>query len=192
MTAAQASPNLILPGSRGPGLLRAFAQIWADSADACDMVPFERFVTGRIPDTKEFPFPYMSVIAGGGRPAFRSDRAQDSLRIVSVHIWVDGDKEEDGETIAEKIRRLYCGSGFCYNYGQVYDILDGGPPLPHQGSDPTYDSWEVVKLLTLCIEQPRKDQAFLQGAGCRQCCPRASVGSSYSSHSRASQSGSQS
>jgi hypothetical protein len=158
-----------------PGLLMSFAIRWRDDPVACALVPFSDFVTGRLPTVDEYPFPYMSLVPGSGRMHYRSDRFEGLRRTLALHIWVDPDKLEDGEAIAEHCRRVWCNQAWDYDYGCVIDVLDGGPPTCHQLTEPTYQGWELVKLMTLCIEQPRVDSAL--------CCLSEHLPSSEFSHS---------
>ena len=154
-----------------PGLLLSFAHRWRDAGtlllgngrlvDPCDVVPYDSFVTGRIPTTEEYDFPYMSLIPGNGRPVYRSDKNVGVRRIVAVHIWCDPSRlEEDGELAAELVRLVYSDQAWTYGYGMVNDVLDGGPPIARQINEPSFQAWELVRLLTLCIEQPRVDSAI--------------------------------
>lgn len=148
------------PDERMDGLLLSFANRWRDTPAACTIVPFDRFFTGRVPTPQEYPFPYMSVLLGSSRQVYRSDKSEGSRRIVTVHIWVDPTKlEEDGEAAAEMVRRIYANQAWCYNYGRVIDVLDGGPPNVRQVNEPTMQAWEVVRVLSLCIEQTRMNTA---------------------------------
>lgn len=139
------------------GLLASFAYRWRDSTEAIALIPFQDVFTGRVPNTEGYPFPYMSIIAGGGRQVYRSDKWQGLRRAVSVHIWTDPAELEQGEEIAEMVRKLYANQAWLYDNGRVIDVLDGGPPNCHQINDPTFQAWEIVRALTLCIEQPRVD-----------------------------------
>ena len=152
--------------SEQPGFWRAFAQRWELTPEAVLLVPFKDVITGRIPTTQEYPFPYIAIIPGGGSQRWRSDRGEGLQRGVSVHIWVDPAKLDLGETIAEMARRVWANRGWCYNFGQVTDCLDGGPPKPTQLNQPTFQCWELVKNFTLCIQEPRMDGDCNPPCGC--------------------------
>ena len=62
-----------------------------------------------------------------------------------------------GEAIMEQARQLYANEAWKYDFGTVIDVLDGGPANAKQINDATYQCWELVKLFTLCIQQPRFD-----------------------------------
>jgi hypothetical protein len=111
----------------------------------------------------------------------RSDRAEIVRRWLSVHIWVDPAKLEEGEIIAEMVRRVYANQGWCFDFGsRVTDVLDGGPPHAHQINEPTFAAWELVKLLTLCIQQPRVDTSCYEQPCGMEDCPAHSISSSNS------------
>ena len=164
------------------GLFRSFARRWERSASACLLVPFVRFITGRIPTITEYQFPFIAVIPGSSYQNHRSDRAELSRRVLSFHVWVDVARLEEGEQIAEMARSLYANEAWDYSFGRVIDVIDGGPANAKQINDPTYQCWELVKLFTLCIQQSRLDVTCQAG-----CVPEASSGSrSESSISRGS------
>lgn len=148
---------IILPGPCRNGLLRSFAARWEADAQACALVPFDRFVTGRIPDIEEYPFPYMSLNIPGGSSHGRSDRSTWCRRMAVVNIWVDMAALEDGEDISENLRRIYCSQNWRYDYGQVIDVLDGGLATVKEVNVAEYSYKELVKTMTLCIQQPRLD-----------------------------------
>ena len=145
------------PHSPAVGMLRSFARRWEQSAQACQLVPFERFVTGRIPTITEYPFPYIAIIPGSGFGRYRTDRAEGSRRVLSFHAWLDPARLEDGEAIMEQARQIYANEAWKYDFGTVIDVLDGGPANAKQINDATYQCWELVKLFTLCLQQPRFD-----------------------------------
>jgi hypothetical protein len=149
------------------GFLKAFALRWVVNQQAIAAIPFDRCVTGRLGTTQEYPFPYMSVIPASGRQQYRSDRSENLRRIISVHVWVDPAKLEEGEEIAELVRRVWANQAWKYNYGKVIDVLDGGLNT-HELTDPAFRAWELVRLLTVCYEQSRVDTPF---------CPQASQSS---------------
>jgi len=147
------------------GMLLTFAQRWQASAEACLLVPFRDVFTGRVPHTEGYPFPYMSILPASGRLHARSDRAEFLRRTLTVHVWVDPAKLEEGETIQEMVRRIWANQAWSYDYGRVIDVLDGGLNA-HELNEPTFQAWELVRLLTLCYEHPRVDNP--------ECAPRSS------------------
>lgn len=172
--------------SEQPGFLQAFANRWEAVPAAVAVVPFDRFVSGRIPTMGDPDLPIMpgylawpaiSVLAGGGRNRGRSDRKMSYVRVVSVHIWCDSDRlEEHGETAAEYCRQIYANQQWSFwaagVRGEVTDVIDGGPPVPHQIVQPTYEAWEVVKLFHVHYELPLNEF---------DCCESDGSSSSYSS-----------
>jgi len=148
---------IILPSPGRRGLLWSFAQRWATDEAACALVPFDRFVTGRIPQESSYPFPYMALLIPGGSGHGRSDRSTWCRRTAVIHIWVDMDALEDGEDISEAIRRIYCSQNWQYDYGTVIDVLDGGLATVKEVNVAEYSYKELVKTMTLCIQQPRLD-----------------------------------
>jgi hypothetical protein len=147
------------------GLLASFSNRWRDRLDACALVPFQDVFTGRVPNTVDYPFPYMSIITGGGFRVYRSDKFEGVLRPISIHIWTDPTNLELGEEIAEMARVIYANQAWVYDFGRVIDVLDGGPQNCHQINDPTFQAWEVVKTFILCIELPRVDLPLCEPAG---------------------------
>ena len=153
------------PLSCVPGLLMSFAQRWQNDAAACALVPFDRFVTGRIPNIESgYPFPYMALLIPGGTSHGRSDRGTWARRTVVIHIWVDMADLDNGEDIVETIRRVYCNQNWLYNYGSVIDVIDGGLATVNEVNEPTFSYKELVKTMTLCIQQNRLD-------ACDNICP---------------------
>jgi hypothetical protein len=140
------------------GLLLSFCKRWQARPDACALIPYDRFFTGRVPNPEDYPFPFMSLIPGSSRQVYRSDIRQGFRRVVSVHIWVDPARlEEDGERAMEHVRQIYANRAWSYDQGRVIDVIDGGPPTAHQINEATFQAWELVRLLSLCIEQDRVD-----------------------------------
>lgn len=137
------------------GLITSVAERWLLFPQALEAIPYKDFFTGRIPDIKNRPFPYMSLVPGPSYRTYRSDKWVGSRRIVSFHIWVDEDQLNRGEEIAEVVQFVYANRAWGYGYGRVIDVLDNGPPNSHQIHEASFKSWEVVQMLTLCIEQPR-------------------------------------
>lgn len=165
------------------GLLRSIALRWANSPQAVAYVPSERFLTGRIPNTGDYPFPFVSVIPGSGTTRYRSDKYEGLSRLISLHIFVDADKLEEGEKIAEIARRVYANQRWTYDAGQVIDVIDGGPPNAHQIEDATFQAWELVKLFSLRLEQSRVDVTICPsvGSSSESTLPSGSVSDSQSS-----------
>lgn len=148
----------VIPCDKRMGLLKSFAHRWQIDSRACALVPFKRFVTGRIPNIEsDFPFPYMSLQIPGGSSHGRSDRTTWCRRTAVIHIWVDMAALEDGEEIVETIRRIYCNQSWRYDYGSVMDVLDGGLATVREVDMPTFSYKELVKTMTLCIQQKRLD-----------------------------------
>ena len=146
-----------VPSLCSVGVLKSFAVMWAMDADAVAKLPFDRFVTGRIPNVEDYPFPYAAVLGGPASQTIRSDRAVFEKRTLSLHIWVDGGRlEEDGEWLMERARRVFTNRSWQYNYGYVNDVLDHG----HTATEiniAEYHYWELVRTMTLCLQQTRFD-----------------------------------
>lgn len=143
--------------SQRVGLVQSFANRWLAVPEAVTLVPAERFITGRIPTISEYPFPYMSLVPTTGRPLYRTDRCTGYSRIFSLHVWVDGDRLQEGEDIVEMARTVWANQKWPYNYGKVIDVLEGGPASARQVNEATFQAWELVKLFSLHIEQRRVD-----------------------------------
>jgi len=148
-------------------LLRSIHTIWKNSASLCDAttgVPHERVFTGRIPQTKQYAFPYVSILVVGGGQTGRTDKTRYSRALMSFHIWVDDDDLEFAHELATVISDEYADN--CWQIdstSKVLDITDEGEPNAHQTTLPTTKAWEVVKLFTVFIERQRADQD-------NQCC----------------------
>lgn len=162
-----------------PGFLMSFRERWLDDVEprwgyaqtAAELIPNLRYLTGRLidpanPGLPTVPgvstWPAMSLLCGGGRNTGRSDRAQRYVRVVSLHIWCDYDQlEEHGETAAELARQIYASQAWSFwtagIQGEIVDVIDGGPPIPHQPNLPAYREWEIVKLFNVHYELPRMD-----------------------------------
>lgn len=139
-------------------LLRSIAYRWREDATLCALIPFNRFFTGRVPGTQLVPRPYASVLSSGGGWAIRTDKTKYPRPFVSVHIWVDDDKLEDGLSIAKAVEDAY--AEHCWELGDgdlVIDVLSGGEPLIHQVEMPTVKAWEVVQTFTFCLCRQRAD-----------------------------------
>lgn len=141
----------------GTGFLKSFAARWSASPQAVAIVPFDRFVTGRIPAAGEVSPPYISMTVTGGRFLYRSDKTETFSRIVRLSIYVDGDQLETGEEVAEIARRIYHSQSWSYNFGRVTDVIPIGPPMAKQVPEGTFQAWELTKLLSVRIEQRRVD-----------------------------------
>ena len=170
----------IAPCYQRMGLLRSFARRWQDDQQACALVPFDQFVTGRIPNIDSgYPFPYMALLIPGGSGHGRSDRSTWCRRTAVIHIWVDIASLEDGEEISENLRRVYCNQNWQYDYGWVIDVLDGGLATVREVNEATFSYKELVKTMTLCINQRRLDSCdYVCQQGSSVCCPAGSSSSS--------------
>jgi len=162
------------------GLLESMSFRWKHNPQACALIPFDRFVTGRIPNVQEYPFPFMSLTVTGGVFRGRSDRAEWVRRTAIIHIWVDMAKLEHGEAVAEMLRRIYCNRAWRYNYGDVIDVLDNGPAQVIEVNNETFSYKELIKIMTLCIQQPRVDTC--EDICVPSCSSGTNPGSSSSSH----------
>ena len=141
-------------------LLKSISARWAADSTLCAKIPFAKVFTGRVPQTQLYAFPYVSVLATGGAQTLRTDKTQYSHGPLSFHIWVDESKLEFGEETAELIANAFANR--CWRIddnAKVIDVLDEGEPLAIQTDLPTVKAWEVVKLLTVCIERTRVDPA---------------------------------
>jgi hypothetical protein len=177
---------IVFPGGRQTcyeriGLLKSFANRWRDNSYACRLVPFDRFVTGRIPNIQEYPFPYMSLLIPSGSGHGRSDRSTWFRRVAVVHVWVDMGRMEEGEAIAEELREIYCNQAWRYDYGDVIDVLDHGPPQIMDVNEPTFQYHEIIKTMTLCGQQRRVDSCnnICVPQPCASSCQPASSSSSF-------------
>jgi hypothetical protein len=140
-------------------LLRSIAEIWQGNEALCDLVPFSRVYTGRVPSTELQAMPYVSVIAGQGVQIGRSDKSRISEGPVSFSIWVADEQLEFGLEIAQAIADAYADN--CWPLSEtakVFDCLDGGEPMTHQTDLPDVKAWEIIKLFHLKIERARVDR----------------------------------
>jgi hypothetical protein len=148
------------------GLLKSFALRWAESTEAIVIIPFQRFVTGRIPNVSEYPFPYATVICGKPYNSGRSDRSEWYWRVVSLHVWVDADRlEQDGERAMEIARRIYNNESWVFNYGKVTDVTSAGFTTT-EINIPEYHYWELIKTFNIRIEQARYDNCLTECPTC--------------------------
>ena len=138
-------------------LLQAIGEIWDNDGNLTDLVPFDRMYTGLVPSTELKRFPYVSVLQGGTRHWFRTDKAQYSRVPVTFHIWVDDSDLATAEAIENQIWKSYANQTWDFLYGTIMDVIDEGPGTKHQINEPNYRAWEVVKLLTFCLMQERVD-----------------------------------
>ena len=142
-------------------LLRSIHLKWQNSAALCDAatgVPHDRVFTGRIPQTKQYRFPYVSILTTRGWQTGRTDKTRLSAAVVSFHIWVDDDDLEFAQTLADAIADEFADR--CWpisDTASVLDVLDGGEAVAHQTTLPTVKAWEVIKMLTFIIERDRTD-----------------------------------
>ena len=141
------------------GLLKSIGDIWEDSEDLCDLIPFDRVFVGLVPTTEEYKMPYVSLITSGARRRYRTDKTDGSTLTVSFHIWVDDADLDRGESTAKQVRETYANHDWTFTGGTVIDVLDEGPFTTHQVNQPNYRAWEVMKVLTFCVEMPRVDQS---------------------------------
>jgi hypothetical protein len=137
-------------------LISSIADIWENDAELTALIPFDRVFTGRVPQTELQRFPYVSILSPGGRQFRRSDKARHTFAPVFFHIWLDEDKLETGERVADKISDVYADRcWFLTPVAKVNDVLDEGEPSLRQPLMPTIKAWEVVKMLTFLIERAR-------------------------------------
>lgn len=152
-------------------LLSSIADIWENDTDLCALIPFNRVFTGRVPQTELQRFPYVSIIATSGRQFRRSDKARHTFSPVFFHIWVDEDRLEYGERVAETISNVYADRcWFLTASSKVNDVLDEGDPSVKQPPMPTIKAFEVVKLLTFLVERDRTTHSD-------ECCSDGSISS---------------
>jgi hypothetical protein len=137
-------------------LLRSIGLKWKRSEALCQLIPFGRVFTGRVPSTELYKFPYVSILSAQGSQTHRTDKSRYSHGPLSFHIWVDDAALEDALTVAEAISAEYADK--CWSLGEganVIDVLDEGEPMAHQTDLPNIKAWEVVKLFIVCIERLR-------------------------------------
>jgi hypothetical protein len=138
------------------GLLKSIAEIWAQDTALSALMPVARVFTGRVPQTDQYKFPYVSILKTTATPVQRSDKAQRSFVTVSFHIWLDDSNLGIGEEIAIAIENCFPERSWSYGDSRyVIDVLDEGPAIETQVDLATYKAWEVIKLVTLVIERPR-------------------------------------
>lgn len=149
------------------GLSRGIFDRWRDAASiaaaiapalaSAAVVDPSRMFIGRLPDTRQGPWPAISVIRGATRHSYRTDQADGFRVMFAFHVYADDGSLHVGEQVDELIRRVYANQAWDYQYGRVIDCLDGGPGTAHEPEGPVFMEWEIVRLLTLCVEQRRVD-----------------------------------
>jgi len=183
-TAVQLPPDQLrkLPLARAT-LLGSLGIIWARTPALCNLVPAIRMVTGRIPSTEEYAMPYASIMESSAGSGLRTDKSHYHRVPITFHIWTNDGEVAEGETIENTLADIYCDQEWQYAFGRVIDVLDEGPGIKVQADRTEYRAWEVIKIITLCLEHPRRPL----------CVPppwQSSSSSSASSRSSASSSGS--
>jgi hypothetical protein len=159
-------------------LLKSIAEIWKNTGALTKLVAFDRVFTGRIPQTEQYHFPYVSILLTGGRMVHRSSQARYSQQPLSFHIWVDDAALATGEAIEQAIADAYADRcWFVDDFTRVFDVLDEGPGIRHQTDLPSVKAWEIVKLFALCVECKRVDRT-------NECCILAAESSASSSGSQ--------
>lgn len=144
-------------------LLRSIHRMWEANATLCGLVPYERVYTGRIPQTEQYRFPYVSIMATQGSMLHRTDKSRYTRGPLSFHIWVDDARLEYAESVAEEITNAFADK--CWDISltdKVIDVLDDGEACAHQTDMPNVKAWEVIKLFHVVIERQRVDAS--------QCC----------------------
>ena len=137
-------------------LSHSIVERWEYSTALCKLIPWQRVFAGRIPQTELYKFPYVSVLCVAGGPRAITDKSIYTTGPVSFHIWVDDARLEFGYDVAEAIRAVFANQ--CWSLGdgsKVITCLDEGEPDAHQTDLPAVHAWEVVKLVTVCLERPR-------------------------------------
>jgi hypothetical protein len=148
-------------------IARAISRVWEDNALLCSLVPFSRVFTGRAPQTQQYKFPYVTILATHGKQVLRSDKTMQFWQMVGIDVWVDDARLALGETIAEAITDAYANTCFQIDdVSKVMDVIDGGPPVQVQIDLPTVKAWQVCKTLDFRIERLRADTGT--------CCPSGS------------------
>jgi hypothetical protein len=116
---------------------------------------------GRIPQTEQYKFPYVSLLATTGVQTHRTDKTRYSIGPLSFHVWVDDSQLEFGEEVAQAITDAYADRCWIIDErAKVIDVLDEGEAEAHQTDLPNVKAWEVVKLFTVCIERLRVDRSL--------------------------------
>jgi hypothetical protein len=147
-------------------LQKTIATAWQADSALCALVPFARFYTGRIPQTKTTQFPYVSLLVAAGISLYRTDKTRGTQSTVSFHVWVDDAHLEDGMTIAEAIGTMFADRILeLSDTARIIDVLDGGEPTAQQVETPNVKAWEVIKLFFVHVERTRIDH---QDDGCSE------------------------
>jgi len=106
--------------------------------------------------------PYVTVLAAGGYTTHRTDKTRYYQVPVTFHIWADAEVAnalENALTLARAIGDAYVDT--CWTLtatDKVIDCLDEGEPLVNQVKLPTHHIWEVVQMVTVCLERSRVDE----------------------------------
>lgn len=157
-------------------LLGSLGWIWQNTPELCDLIPAIRVVTGRIPSTEEYTMPYVAILEGSAGGGGRTDKSHYHHVPITFHIWTNDGEVAEGERIENTLAGVYCDQEWRYAFGRVIDVLDEGPGIKIQADRTEFRVWETIKVLTLCLEHPRR----------KLCIPppwHTSPGSAGSSHS---------
>ena len=141
-------------------LLSSVATIWQNNTMLCALVPYDHVYAGRIPSTRLYRFPYVSIVALGGVQYLRTGASTYSYSPLSFHIWVDEDKLEFAEYLADKIADVYANTDWALStVAKVIDVREEGDGMAHQTDLPSVKAWELVKMFSVFVEHKRVDNS---------------------------------
>ncbi len=144
-------------------LLSVIADEWEADPTLSGLVPIEKVYTGRFPGTSIYNFPYVSIIASGGRKTHRSDKARYSYDTITFHVWVGDTGVLLGERICDAIIDVFADR--CFQLSptvKVIDFMVNGEPNMVQTQLPGAKPWDLILSFTAHVQRERVDR--------EQCC----------------------
>jgi len=139
-------------------LSESITKRWAASQTLCDLIPYGRVFTGRIPSTEIKRFPYMRIVTANASSGIRTNKAQFPRVTVGFHCWLDPTDLARGQMIQNAVADFFANTCWQLDSGYfVRDVLDLGPPIEHQIDTPGIRAWEVAKIFTFVLERRRVD-----------------------------------
>jgi hypothetical protein len=137
-------------------LLKSVSAIWENNANLCAMIPFARVFSGRAPSTEEVKFPLCIIDSAGTSRRYRTTVRRGFYKSVTFRIWTNEAALADGELVDQLISDAYGEAAWVVDSNvSVIDTLDEGPARVRIIDKPPYRYWEVVKIVTLCVERLR-------------------------------------
>ena len=168
-------------------LLASIAKRWEQDEELCELIPYRRVFTGRVPGTESYAgarknltpmeFPYCSILTSQGWHIARTSAGDISKQRLTFSIWLNDATLHLGEIIQDNLYRVYANQAWVVEPQSadiacraglpslaVLDCLDGGEGGPRQTTIATVKAWEVTKTFVLEIERQRQDLPACQAA----------------------------